>query len=62
MNDLHRQRILSDLSGQGAVYGIALLVLILYLLVASGILQPSPPPPPGAEPQSQPLYGMPRAD
>jgi len=62
VNEFDRRRVLSDLSGQGVVYGIALLVLIFYLLIASGILQSTPPPPPRAEPQSPPLYGMPRAD
>ncbi|MFC1525603.1 hypothetical protein ACFL6X_02210 [Candidatus Latescibacterota bacterium] len=63
MNDLDKQRIHSDLSGQGVAYAIALLVLIAYLLIASGIMQPSSSaPPPGAAPQPQPPYGVPHAD
>ena len=63
MNALERQRIHSDLSGQGVVYAIALVVLIAYLLIASGVVKPTVSAPPAeVAPPPQAVHGLPQAD
>lgn len=62
MNELEKQRILSDLSGQGRVYAIGLLVLIVYVLIASGVVQFATPPRMGATAPPLPPYSTLRAD
>ena len=57
---LEKQRMRSDLSGQGLVYALALLGLIVYALIASGVLQFSPGPQAGAASESLPSYATPR--
>ena len=62
MNELEKQRILSDLSGQGRVYAIALLVLIVYVLIASGVVRLSPISPPDQSSRTLQPYSSPRAE